>query len=33
MNKTIVIKKMRSEPGTPVRYYLDGFNMNFFLKY
>ena len=32
MNKTIVIKKMRSEPGTPVRYYLDGFNMNFFLN-
>ena len=33
MNKTIVIrKKMSSEPGTPVRYYLDGFNLNFFLN-
>lgn len=32
MDKTIVIKKMSSEPGTPVRYYLDGFNMNFFLN-
>jgi hypothetical protein len=32
MNKTIVINKMSAEPGTPVRYYLDGFNMNFFLN-
>ena len=32
MNKTIVINKMSSELGTPVRYYLDGFNMNFFLN-
>ena len=33
MNKTIVIRKrMSSEPGTPVRYYLDGFNLNFFLN-
>lgn len=32
MNKTIVLKKMSSEPGAPVRYYLDGFNMNFFLN-
>ena len=31
MNKIIVLRKMISEHGIPVRYYLDGFNMNYFI--
>lgn len=30
-NRTLVINKMNAEYGVPVRYYLDGFNMNFLI--
>lgn len=31
LNKTLVMQSMKAEIGIPVRYYMDGFNMNFLI--
>lgn len=31
LNKTLVVQSMKAELGIPVRYYMDGFNMNFLI--